>query len=118
MPIRHLCSELVSVLCSNFNQWPSIISANLEEIGEWSAVLLADSPIRCGTTVQVSCEASQLKGVVESCDFEGPLGFFVGVRLDPESRWSQKWFAPKHLLTLPVDQRQSEIFPLGAASGY
>jgi len=102
--VRHLCSELVSIACMNSSRRLHAIAGNLEEIGEWSALVLADAPIRCGTKVRVACERFQLRGLVESCTFEELLGFFVRVRLDPESRWSQQWFTPKHLFAL-LEQR-------------
>ena len=95
---RHLCSELVSIACTCGDGFYRAVSANLEEIGERSALLLADAPIRSSLKVLIACEAYHLRGIVKSCTFENPLGFFVEVLLDPDSCWSPIWFTPRHLL--------------------
>jgi hypothetical protein len=108
----HLCSELVSVAWDDTEG-----CGNLEEIGEWTAMLLLEDPVPRGAKVHIQCQEHQLRGFAETCTFEEPLGFFVGVRLDSDSRWSEEWFTPQHLLAL-----QSGPFPkafhLGMASGY
>jgi hypothetical protein len=119
---RELCSELVSVA------WPSrsgerrAVTGNLEEIGEFSALVLAESNVPKGTSVRVVCEFNELKGSVESCTYEPSLGYFLEVRLDPESRWSQQWFTPQHMLRLQqLWQSKSlrpKVFHVGIASGY
>jgi len=114
---RHLCSELVSIACAAGDGLFRAVSANLEEIGERSALLLADAPIRSSLKVLITCEAYHLRGVVKSCTFQGPLGFFVEVVLDPDSLWSPVWFTPKHLLRAFRSRRPKRI-PLTMASGY
>ena len=74
------------------------LSANLEEIGQSSAQVLADAPIRAGVRVSIACEMHQLKGKVKSCTFRRMLGYFIEVSLDSDSCWSPLWFTPKHLL--------------------
>src|SRR5712691_11651944 len=111
---RHLCSELVSLSCIGKGGRPRAVSGNLEEIGEWSALILTETPIARRAKVRVTCEAHQLKGFVLSCKHEGPLGFLVEVRLYPESRWSEQWFTPQHLLAL-WGALQPKLFHAGAA---
>jgi hypothetical protein len=74
---------------------------NLEEIGEWSALVLTDAAISGGTEVHLQGKGHELQGLVESCARQEPLGFFVTVRLNATSRWSDRWFTPDHLLELP-----------------
>ena len=76
------------------------VTANLEEIGRDSAVVLAEAPIRRGTSLRMTCEAAKLSGVVRSCWFEPRLGFFIEVALDANSLWWPGWFTPHHLLAL------------------
>jgi hypothetical protein len=115
---RRLCSELVSVAWGDNHCRPQVIEGNLEEIGEWSAVLLTEQPIVRGTDIHIKCEASRLNGIVESCTYEEPLGYFLGVRLDPSSRWSEHWFTPKHLLGVGHRTHPIQVFHLDIASGY
>jgi hypothetical protein len=114
---RHLCSELVSIACGCGDGFYRAVSGNLEEIGENSALLLADAPIRSSLKVLITCEAYHLRGVVKSCTFERHLGFLVEVLLDPESAWSPMWFTPRHLLRAFRLPRPKKIH-LREASGY
>ncbi|MDP8979199.1 MAG: hypothetical protein M3O35_01265 [Acidobacteriota bacterium] len=108
----HLCSELVSVAWDETGGF-----GNLEEIGEWTAVLLLEDPVPTGARIVIQCKEHQLNGYVETCNYEDPLGFFVSVRLDPDCRWSADWFSPQHLLTFPA-QLSTKAFALPIASGY
>lgn len=93
---RHLCSELVRILGG-----PSIsLYGNLEEIGERTAVVLTETPLQRRSKVRISCGMNELKGTVEACTRDQSLGYFVRVRFDRDSRWSPRWFTPKHLYAL------------------
>jgi hypothetical protein len=102
---NHLCSELVSVAPLTGSRPTEALEGNLEEIGEWSALILTQNALPAGTKVRVKGKAHELKGFVRSCTFDRLLGFFVDIGLDAESRWSDKWFAPEHLLTLCPSMR-------------
>jgi len=121
---RHLCSELVSVACANGSEGPKVVLGNLEEIGEWSALVLSQVPIWPGSDVHLRGKGPELQGLVESCVREDQLGFFITLRLNPASRWSKQWFAPEHLLELPgydeslSAEPPSKAYPLRVASGY
>ena len=98
-PDRNLCSELVYVApTEDTNSAPFI--ANLEEIAESSAVLLSEKPVRRRSKVRIISGTTYLDGIVESCIFEGLLGFFLNIQLAPESHWSPQRFTPKHFLTV------------------
>jgi hypothetical protein len=115
---RRLCSELVSVAWGDNHSRPQVIEGNLEEIGEWSALLLTEEPVPQGTEIHIRCSSGHLNGFVESCTFEDLLGHFVSVRLDPASRWTEDWFAPKHLTGICRLPEPSKVFSVGLASGY
>jgi hypothetical protein len=119
---RDLCSELVSVVFPTMRGERKAISGNLEEIGECSALVLAEAEIPKGTRIRVACESNELRGRVESCTHEQSLGFFVEVRLDPASHWSREWFTPQHLLELcqswSTKSLKPKVFDLRIASGY
>ena len=110
---RYLCSELIDLTFSDGQG----LSANLEEIGENSALVLTEQPVRRGAHLNINCGSHTLKGVAGACRFDKLLGYFVEIRLSPASRWSLPWFAPEHLLVL--DQNATTTaFPLPMASGY
>jgi hypothetical protein len=77
----------------------------LEEIGEWSALLLTQDAVSPGTKVRVRGKEHELKGFVRSCTFDRILGFFIDIGLFAESRWSEKWFVPEHLFELCPSMR-------------
>jgi len=122
--LRHLCSELVSIVFASGKRTQRALSGNLEEIGERTAVVLSDAPIKGGSKVQIACQTHALKGVVKSCKFQDWLGFFVEVELDADSQWSPAWFSPQHLFA-PAEKvgvtpaaQPPKWMPLGIASGY
>src|SRR5580693_5798037 len=96
--LRRWCSELVSVICRHDDGRVHKVFGNLEEIGSSSALVLTESGIRPGTKVVVDCKQHQLKGVVQSRSLDEHLGFFVEIRFNAESHWSQRRFTPEHLL--------------------
>lgn len=102
---NHLCSELVSVARISGGRPAKVLNGNLEEIGEWSALILTQDSLPVGTRVRVKGKLHELKGFVRSCLCDPVLGFFVDIGLDAESRWSEKWFVPEHLLTLCPSMR-------------
>jgi hypothetical protein len=113
---RHLCSELVFITRTDRVGRRAILG-NLEEIGEWFAEILTDCAFPRATAVKIVSKDHQLEGFVETCRRDNQLGFFVKVRLSTNSRWSDRWFTPKHLLQL-WSGTQPKVSPLKTASGY
>jgi len=110
---RYLCSELIDLTFANGRGQ----SANLEEIGENSALVLTEQPVRRGAKLQLNCGGHTLEGSAGGCRFDKLLGYYVEIRLDPVSRWSPEWFAPEHLLVVG-QTAATRAFPLAMASGY
>jgi hypothetical protein len=96
-----MCSQRVSIICSDMNGWRHTVQGNLEEIETGSALVLVEAPISSNKKVRICCGNKQLKGTVESCVHDDILGFFVEVQLDSDSQWSERRFTPSHLLNLP-----------------
>ena len=112
---RHLCSELVFVSRPD-RPSQNMLLGNLEEIGEFFAEILTECAFPRNAEVRILSESYKLEGVVESCTFRRSLGFFVKVKLGPHSRWSERWFTPKHLLRL-WSGGPPKVSPLKATSG-
>jgi hypothetical protein len=93
-----MCSQLVSVICSDLGGWSHTVQGNLEEIEQESGLVLTGVPISPGKEVRICCGNNQLKGTVETCVHDDVLGFFVEVRFDADSQWSEGQFTPSHLL--------------------
>jgi|SRR5580704_4009539 hypothetical protein len=102
---HHFCSELVTVAILSGRRSAQDLDGNLEEIGEWSALILTQDAVPPGTKVRVRGKAHELKGFVRSCTFDRLLGFFIDIALSAESRWSEKWFVPEHLFALCPSMR-------------
>lgn len=94
---RQSCSELISLVHVNNKGRSRAVPGNLEEIGQRSALVLAEEPVPVGSKVHIACKTHVLRGVAQSCTFDRILGFFVEVKLAPASRWSRRWFSPEHL---------------------
>ena len=101
---RHWCSELVSVVHVNRNGASESRSANLEEIGERSALVLTESPLPAGSRVHVACRTHVLRGNVKRSEYDPLLGYYVEIDLAPASRWSRRWFSPRHLIVVREPQ--------------
>ena len=95
---RHWCSELVAVVNVTRRGVAESVAGNLEEIGERSALVLAECPLPVASRVHIACREHVLRGVTRSCEFHRALGYFVEIEFAPASRWSPRWFAPLHLL--------------------
>jgi hypothetical protein len=102
---NHLCSELVSIALLSGRRSAQDLDGNLEEIGEWSALILTQDAVAPGTRVRVRGKGHELKGIVRSCTSDRLLGFFIDIGLLTESRWSEKWFVPEHLFALCPSMR-------------
>jgi len=114
---RYLCSHLITVAFCENGQRKSVVPSNLEEISEQTAVVLSDHRIRRGVRIDIDCKPHRLQGVVISSVYRHPLGFFSEVRLDPFSRWSERWFTPEHLFALwqTCGSSDGKYAPRGAA---
>ena len=112
---RFLCSEVVFITRVDSGNGPALLS-NLEEIGENFAEVLTERPFPGGSAVQIVTKTSILQGLVECCSRNKMLGFFVRVKLYPESRWSPGSFIPQHMLAL--DYSAPKVSALKMASGY
>ncbi len=97
---RHWCSEIVSIACRGKDGSLKSIVGNLEEIGERTLVVLTEALVPMGTLVSIRCRDYELKGIADSRDRDGRLGFFLKIRLAPESRWTLRQFVPEHLFTV------------------
>lgn len=75
----------------------AVVPGNLEAIDQRRALVLTEVPLAEGLEISIQANAHVLTGVVEECRLENPLGWFIEVRLKPESWWSEQWFKPQHL---------------------
>jgi hypothetical protein len=96
---------LVTIAARHAGRDSRSIPGNLEAIGERRVLVLAEEPLKRGTEIRINADSHVLSGIVECCNAEAPLGFFLEIRLKRESRWSEQWFKPKHLLAVGVPKK-------------
>lgn len=103
----HLCSELVWIAAGRADGERKIGNANLEAISERRLLLLAEEPIEHGADITICVRSYVLKGTASACCTDDLLGYYIEVRLAPESRWSEQWFRPEHMFTVAQETRGS-----------
>jgi hypothetical protein len=104
---RNWCSELVSVVRVNRSGGSESVPGNLEEIGERSALVLTECAVPIASRVHIACRTHVLRGITKTCKFDRILGYFIEIELAPASRWSRRWFSPRHLL--PVGEHHVRL---------
>jgi hypothetical protein len=98
---HYLCSDLVTVQFTDPAGRRKRITANLEEIAPQRLSLLVDSRIPAGSSATIEAPGLILRGRARKCERSEDLGWFIEVRLAPDSRWSRARFTPAHLLAPP-----------------
>jgi len=100
---RFLCADLVRVALHSGHEQTAeagdFREAVLEDICEVGACLQLDEALPAGAAVTVSKGRARLKGVVAYCVWRDS-GYFAGIRLSEETRWSSGVFVPEHLTNL------------------
>ncbi|HLY18124.1 MAG TPA: PilZ domain-containing protein [Bryobacteraceae bacterium] len=94
-----LCADMVEVCWKEPPGHKRKSTALLEDISRSGMCLQFEIPLAIGTHVQLHCPGEKLAGVVRYCVYR-EIGYFVGIELEPSSRWSRHQFEPKHLLDL------------------
>jgi hypothetical protein len=94
---RMLCADMVDV------QWRDKTGrirkgiANLEDISLSGACLQVDQPIPLQTPLRINYPKGELLGTVRYCVYR-EIGYFLGIEFEPNCRWSQHDFRPRHML--------------------
>ncbi len=101
MDTRLLCADLVEVVWVDQAGKEHRRVGNLEDISLCGVCLQLEAPMLPGTAVRVLYQAGELTGVVRYAVLRD-MAHFIGVQLDPDSRWSSDDFVPQHL----VDPRE------------
>jgi PilZ domain len=97
--VRMLCSELVRIRWKDLATNQVVATAVLEDISPSGAGLQVEAPINEGARVSIEPPNCLLHGAVRYCIFR-EIGYFIGVRLDDDSRWSPASYKPEHLLDI------------------
>ncbi len=93
---RLLCADLVEV-CWEYAGRQQRRVANLEDISLCGVCLQMEKKIEPESKVMIRYGDGALVGVVRYCAYRD-MGFFIGVELAEDSRWSTQHYKPEHLL--------------------
>ena len=118
---RFWCADLVKVEWHDDRNEFRSVEAVLEDISALGACVQVEEPIPVGAAVSMSahCEhgpgekpcrpdcpaqdgasrKASFSGRVSHCEYR-EFGYFVGIRLSDETRWSSRLFHPRHLMNL------------------
>jgi hypothetical protein len=97
---RMMCAELVEVLWEQGGRQCRRI-ANLEDISLSGICLHIEKPIPAGTRIVMRYGDGQLSGTIRYSVYR-EIGYFLGIQLEENCRWSSLHFRPEHL----VDPRE------------
>lgn len=96
---RLLCADLVQVCWKDRQGKKHEASALLEDISVSGACLQTEVPVPTGVPVRWGISRREFTGTVRYCEYR-EIGYFVGVELDSESKWSRRVFKPQHLFDI------------------
>jgi hypothetical protein len=96
---RFLCADLVRVDWVPGAGEATTVEAVLEDISPVGACVQVEEAIPLGAAVAITAHGNTFNGFVSYCVFRD-YGYFVGVKLSDQSRWSRVEFEPQHLTNL------------------
>ena len=99
---RFLCADLVRVDWLEGEDDCRTTEGVLEDISPLGACVQVEEHIPTGTGISISAmsiDEARFFGHVSYCVYRD-YGYFVGIHLYDETRWSAEAFAPRHLTSL------------------
>ena len=95
--VRMMCADLAEVFWRDRDGTTRHAVALLEDISQSGVCLQLEMPIPLGTAIRWEHPGQKFEGHVRYCAYR-EIGYFVGVQLQGDSKWSRKAFKPQHLL--------------------
>jgi len=92
-----LCSEIVNLHLQAAKGCDRILKANLEEIWPAGAILWTDVQIRQSEALSFLGGSCEFRGQVSAQKLLRGLGYLVEMQFQPDCRWSENKYRPKHL---------------------
>ncbi|GEM_PF-494379 len=94
---RLWCSDFVQLWWKPDGRWKRKGVGVLEDISHSGACVQMEDPVPKGIPVRVKHPSWKVEGEVRYCLYR-ECGYFVGIALSENSKWSEQLFRPKHLL--------------------
>lgn len=95
--VRMMCADMVEVCWKDRHGKTGRAMALLEDISASGACLQLEMPVPSGAEISWDFPRQRFTGEVRYC-FYREIGYFVGVGLHANSRWSKTTYQPLHLL--------------------
>jgi len=95
--VRMMCADMVDVCWKDRYGKTKRSMALLEDISPSGACLQLEIPVPLGAEIRWESPRHQFNGHIRYC-FYREIGYFVGVELQADCRWSKKTYRPQHLL--------------------
>ncbi len=92
-----LCSEIVNLHLQAEAGGNRVLKANLEEIWPAGAIFWTDVRIRQYTALSFLGGGFEFRGQVSAQKLLRGLGYLVEMQFQPNCRWSEQKYRPKHL---------------------
>jgi hypothetical protein len=97
--VRMMCADVVAACWTDKDGQTQRADALLENISPSGACLQFEVPVPLGVSLHLVCTKHEFVGEVRYCVYQ-EIGYFVGVKFEPQSHWSKKTYKPRHLLDL------------------
>lgn len=94
-----LCADMVQVVWTDQRGKAKRAIGLLEDISPSGACLQMEAPLPLDAEVCWDSARRRFKGQVRYCVYR-EIGYFVGVEMKSDSRWSMRAYLPQHLLDL------------------
>ena len=94
---RMLCAELVQVHWKDDSGRTKRVAGNLEDISVSGVCVQLEHPVPKGARLRIVVRHKVMHGRIAWC-VRTATGYYAGVRLNADSRWSRRVFLPQHFL--------------------
>jgi len=94
-----MCADMVEASWTDKDGQVQRADALLENISPSGACLQFEMAVPIGVTLHLVSPKQEFVGEVRYCVYQ-EIGYFVGVKFEPQSHWSKKAYKPRHLLDL------------------
>lgn len=105
--VRMLCADVIEVSWKVGSRRQEAVGL-LEDISQSGACLQMESPIPIGTEIEWDSPYQKFAGTVCYCTYR-EIGYFVGVKFQDGTQWSEEVFQPDHLLDVEKIQKPRRV---------
>lgn len=94
-----MCADVVQATWTDKDGQEQCADALLENISPSGACLQFETAVPAGVSLRLTFPKGEFVGEVRYCVYQ-EIGYFVGLKFEPQSHWSRRAYKPRHLLDL------------------